>query len=108
MTVRGKRVTARTLCATTAFFYDLLGRAEDLDLHRLAAERALEFSDLGVGLPQVTRGDHVLTGLHGRRRARLREPLPIPNYVGSDVELATELGNRLLPGHDPLDRVMMP
>ena len=52
-------VTARTLCATTAF-YDLLGRAQDLDLHRLAAERPLEFADLRVGFAQVTRGDHIL------------------------------------------------
>jgi hypothetical protein len=41
--VRGKRVTAWTLCATTGFFNDLLGRAQDLDLHRLPTEGAPEF-----------------------------------------------------------------
>ena len=85
-------------------FYDLLGRAQDLDLHGLAAERALEFPDLGVGLPEVTGRHDVLMGLHRRRRPCLREPLPAADHAGRDVELATELGHRLLARHDPLHR----
>jgi integrase len=41
--------------------------------------RALELPDLGEGLAQLAGGDDILTGLHRRRRARLSEPLPIPN-----------------------------
>jgi hypothetical protein len=97
-------VTARTLCATTPFFYNLLGRAQDLDLHGLTAERALEVPDLGVGFAQVTGRHDVLMGLHRRRRPRLREPLPAADHAGREVQLATELGHRLLPRHDPLNR----
>src|SRR6266699_4119816 len=43
-------------------------------------------------------------GLHGRRRPRLREPLPAADHAGRDVELTTELGHRLLARHDPLNR----
>src|SRR5229473_2103275 len=97
-------LTARTLCATTAFFYGLLGGAQDLDLHGLAAESALEFPDLGVGLAQVAGRDDVLMGLHRRRRPRLGEPLPAADHARRDVELPTELGHRLLPSHHPLHR----
>src|SRR5207244_2519356 len=48
-------------------FYDLLGGAQDLDLHALASQRPLEFSDLGIGLAQLAGRHHVLTGLHCRR-----------------------------------------
>src|SRR2546425_5668307 len=49
-------VTVRTLCATTAFFYDHLSGAQDLDLHGLAPQRSLELPDLGVGLAQLAGG----------------------------------------------------
>jgi hypothetical protein len=75
------RVTARTLCATTAFFYDLLGRAQDLDFHGLATERTLELPDLGVGLAQVAGRHHVLTGLDRRRASGLYEPLPVADHA---------------------------
>ena len=101
--MRGKRVTVRTPCATTGFFNDLLGRAEDLDLHRLAAQRPLELPDLGVRLPQLAGGDDVLARLHGRRCPRLCEPLPIANHAGRDVELTAELSDRFLPAQNPLD-----
>src|SRR5437867_10862953 len=97
-------VTVRTLCATTAFFYDLLGRAQDLDRHRLAAERALELPSLRVRLAEVTGGNAILTGLHRRRRPRFGEPLPAANDTGRDVELAAQLGHRLLARYDSLDR----
>src|SRR5262252_1378398 len=105
ITVRGKWVTARTLCATTAFFYDLLGRPQNLDLHRLPAERPLELPDLGVGLPQLAGRDHVFTGLHRRRRARLRESFPGADDTWVDIQLATELRDRLLPAQDSLHRL---
>ena len=105
MTVRGKWVTARTLCATTAFFYDLLGRPQDLDLHRLPAERPLELPDLGVGLPQLAGRHHVFTGLHRRRRTRLRESFPGTDDARVDIQLATELCDRLLAAQDSLHRL---
>jgi hypothetical protein len=98
------RVTARTLCATTAFFYDLLGHAQDLDFHGLPAQRPLEFPDLGVGLAQVASGDHVLTSLDRHRGPGLREPLPVAKHTRRDVQFAAELGERLLAGQDPLNR----
>src|SRR5215471_597971 len=105
ITVRGKWVTARTLCATTAFFYDLLGRPQNLDLHRLPAERPLELPDLGVGLPQLAGRDHVFTGLHRRRRPRLRESFPGTDDARVDIQLATELCDRFLAAQDSLHRL---
>src|SRR5262249_50813407 len=78
------------------FFYDLLGGAQDVDLHSLASERALEVSNLGVRLPQLAGGHNILTRLDCRGRARLREPLPVADDTGRDVELATEFRQRLL------------
>src|SRR5262245_41851593 len=98
------RVTARTLCATTAFFYDLLGHAQDLDFHGLATQRPLELPNLGVGLAQMAGGHHVFTGLDRRRGPGLREPLPVADHARGDVELAAELRQRLLARQDPLDR----
>jgi len=92
------------LCAITAFFYDLLGRAQDTDLHGLGAEGALEFPNLGIDLAQLAGRDDIVTGLGGRRRARFREPRPAADHAGRDVELTTELGQGLLPAQNALDR----
>src|SRR5262245_31557299 len=100
----GNWIIAPTLCATTALFYDLLGRAQDLDLYRLPAERALELSDLRVGLAQLAGGGDVFTRLDGHGRTYLGEPLPIANHAGRGIELAAELGQCLLAPQDPLDR----
>jgi hypothetical protein len=40
-------------------------RAQNLDLHRLPAERALELPDLRVRVTQLTGRDDILTGLNG-------------------------------------------
>jgi hypothetical protein len=42
-------VTARTLCATTDFFYDVLRGLQDLDLHLLLAEQPLELTNAVMG-----------------------------------------------------------
>src|SRR5262245_34160185 len=105
VTVMGKWVTARPLCATTAFFYDLPGGPQDLDLHRLPAQRPLELPDLGVGLPQLAGRDHIFTGLHRGRRARLRESFPGTDDARVDTPLATELCDRLLAAQDSLHRL---
>src|SRR5262249_59618724 len=73
-------------------------------LARLAAERARALSDLRVSVAQLAGGDDVLTGLDGRGRPCLGEPLPVPNHAGRDIELAAELGQRLLPSQNPLNR----
>jgi hypothetical protein len=52
----------------------------------------------------VAGGDHVLAGLHRRRRARFSEALPGANHAWRDVELAAELGEGLLAAQNPLDR----
>src|SRR5262249_8537321 len=85
------------------FFSDLLSGAQDLDLHGLAAQRPLEFSDLGVSLAQLAGRHHVLAGLHCRRRARLGKPLPAGDPARPDVPPTTELRPRLLARHNPLD-----
>jgi hypothetical protein len=85
-------------------FYDLLGGAEDLDLHGLAAQRTLEFANLRVRLPQVAGRHHVFTGLDGRCCAGLRESFPGADNARRDVELTTELGQGLLARQNPLDR----
>src|SRR5262249_54296961 len=46
----------------------------------------------------------VLTRLDRCGRTRLREPLPVADDAGRDVELATEFRHRLLARQDPLDR----
>jgi hypothetical protein len=66
-----------------AFFYYLLGRAEDLDLHRLPAQRALELPDFGVGLAQLARRHEILTGLHCCCCPRLGEPLQVRITLGA-------------------------
>jgi hypothetical protein len=81
-----------------------LGGAQNLDLNGLAPERPLEFTDLRVCLPQLAGGDDVLTGLDGRRRARLRKPLPVADDARRDVELAAELREGLLTRQELLDR----
>src|SRR5262249_51613220 len=40
----------------------------------------------------------------GRGRPRLGEPLPVPNHAGRDIELAAQLGQRLFPGQNLLNR----
>jgi hypothetical protein len=45
--------------------------------------------------------DDILTGLHRRRRPGLGEPLPILGHAGRDIELAAQLGQRLLAGQAP-------
>src|SRR5213594_3979789 len=101
--LRVSRLTDGMAAPCTPVFYDLLGGAQDLDLHGRAPQRSLEFPDLGVGLAQLAGRHHVLPGLHRRRRARLGEPLPVADHTRRDVELATELGHCLLPRHDPLN-----
>jgi hypothetical protein len=48
--------------------------------------------------------DHILARLDRCRRAGLREPLPGADDTPQDIELTAELGQRLLPGQNPLDR----
>jgi hypothetical protein len=85
-------------------FFDLLGGAQDLDLHGLPTQRALELPDHRVGLAQVARRNHIFIRLDGGGRPRFGVPLPAPNDAGDDVELPTELGHRLLARQDPWDR----
>src|SRR5687767_12756606 len=76
-TVPSIRIDAVARRARTIHFLTILSGAQDLDFHGLAAEGALKLPDLGVRLPQLTGGDHILTRLDGRRRPGLREPLPV-------------------------------
>ena len=53
------------------FFYDLAGGLEDLDLHLLLADQALEVADPLLRLAEGARRDHVLIGGDPRLRPRL-------------------------------------
>jgi hypothetical protein len=103
ISVIGCPVRARTLCATTDFFYDVLGRFQDLDLHLLAPEQPLELPNPRIRLTQLAGRDDVFIRGHRRRPTRLELPLPVAHHARRDVELAAQLGERLLAGEDPLD-----
>src|SRR5262249_41166102 len=85
------------------FFYQLLGRLEDLHLHRLPAQRPLELPDPLVCLPELAGRDDVFVRGDRGRRPRLVVSLPIPNHRGPDVELTAELGQRLLARQNALN-----
>ena len=51
-------------------FYDLLGRLQDLDLHLLAPQAALELLDPGLRRAQETGRDDILVGGHGGGREK--------------------------------------
>src|SRR4030088_404584 len=97
-------VTARTLCATTDFFYDLPGRPPELALHLLPPKQALEVPHAAIGLAQLAGRDHVLIGRHRGGGASLGAPGPGPGHTGHDVQLAAELRDGLLAGQNALDR----
>jgi hypothetical protein len=78
------------------FFYDLAGGFEDLDLHLLLADQALEVADPLLRLAEGARRDHVLIGGDRRLRPRLDPVGPFPDHARLDVELTADLGQRLL------------
>jgi hypothetical protein len=98
----GCPVSARTRCARRDFFYHLLRRAQDLDLHRLPPQRPLEVADPALGLAQGARGDHLFVGADGGRGPGLGPPHPVPDHGRQDVELAADLGEGLLTAQDAL------
>lgn len=80
---------------------------EDLPLHGLSAECALELPDPGLRLPKPPGRDHVRTCDDGRLRPLLEEPLPLAHDRGTPVQLTGQLTTRDLAAHkapDPLAR----
>jgi len=91
------------------FFYDLPGRLEDLDGHRLLADEALQLLDLLLELADPAGRYDVLAGGHRGRPASLHQAHPVSNDARRNAELSRELGKGLLtrrnPGHRlPLER----
>jgi hypothetical protein len=71
--------------------FDFLARGlEDLDLHRLPAERALELANSLLRLAQLERRHDVPVRRDRRLAAALDQLLPAPDDRRIDVELATE------------------
>src|SRR5439155_6987454 len=102
-TVIGNWVTARTLCATTAFFLRSPGLRVGSRLPSFsgpARARAPGSSRRPRAIGWRGRRPH----WPGRRWSRLGEPLPVANHAWRDIELAAELGQCLLAGQDSLDR----
>jgi hypothetical protein len=96
-------VTVRTLCAITDFFYALLCRLQNFDLHLLLAEQPLELANPLTGFPQRTHRDDVLVCGDGRGGTGFDAPLPLPHHAGLDVQLARDLRQRLLALQQLLD-----
>src|SRR6266849_8318545 len=84
-------------------FYDLLGGLQDLDLHLLAPQAALELLDPGLRRAQETGRDDILVGGHGGGSAGFHSALPLPDHRGLNVELPAHFGQGLLPFQDLLD-----
>ena len=84
----GRAVEARS------FFYLVSCRLEDVDLHRLPAERALKLSNALERGAQLTRRHHLLVGPDRRLAAALEQDLPLPHQAMRDGELATQLRHR--------------
>jgi hypothetical protein len=96
-------VTVRTLCATTDFFYDLLRRLQDLDLHLLLAQQPLEFANSLMSFAERTEGHDVFVGRDRRGGAGFEAPLPLPHHAGLDVQLARDFRQRLVALQELLD-----
>src|SRR6266487_1356692 len=80
------------------FFYQLPGRFQDLDGHRLLAHQTLQILDLLLELPNSTGRNHVLSCSHRRRPAPIDQVHPIAQDRGLNLQLPGKLRQSLLAG----------
>ena len=77
---RGRWVISWTRRSRAVFFYLIPGRVQNLDLHRLAPQRALELLDPLLGLPEQGHGDDFLIRGHRRVAPPLDQVFPPPHH----------------------------
>src|SRR5262245_15192052 len=79
-----------------SFFYFCLSGPEDLDLHRLASQRALELATARFRLPKPRSRNHLLASTHRRLPAALEQMLPARKQRPRDAQLTAQLRERHL------------
>ena len=87
------------------FFYYLPGGLENLNGHRLLADKALQLLHLLLELSNPAGRDNILARCDCRRPAVLYEAHPVAEHAGRDPELPRELCHGLLTRDDPGDRL---
>jgi hypothetical protein len=100
-------VTWTTRRTSAAFFDFVPRRLEDLDLHRLPAQRALQLADALLRGPQLAGRHHLAVGRHCRLAALREELLPSLNQRAADAQLAAELRDRDLALQDAVDLLVL-
>ena len=84
-------------------FHLVLGGLEDLHLHRLPAQGALEFADPLLRRPQRAGRDHLLFRPHRHLPALRQQVRPALDQRPGDAQLATQLRRRDLTAQDALN-----
>ena len=82
------------------FFNLVTGRLQDLHLHRLATQGALQLLDPLFGGLELRYRDHLLVGLNGHRATTVNALLPTVQKRLIHPQLPAQLRDRALPAHD--------